>query len=93
MPIKQQLRSLFSPILNFFEAGSESYAYKPSHRTILIVMGCLFTALAGLVYSFIPWDKPGYLLPVVIFGVVGLLCLLIGFLGNDKAVAKIWGSR
>lgn len=93
MSFKQQLRSLFSPILDFFEAGSEDYAYKSSHRTILIVMGFIFSALAGLVFSFIPWDKPGYLLPVVVFGLVGLLCLLIGLLGNDKAVAKIWGSR
>ena len=56
-------------------------------------MGCLFTALAALVFSFIQWDNPGYLLPVVIFGGVGLLCLIIGLLGNDQAVAKIWGSR
>jgi len=34
----------------------------------------------------------GYLIPVVFFGGAGILCLLIGLLGNDRAVAKIWGS-
>jgi len=37
-------------------------------------------------------DDIGYLIPVVFFGGAGILCLLIGLLGNDRAVAKIWGS-
>lgn len=37
-------------------------------------------------------DGIGYLIPVVFFGATGILCLLIGLLGNDRAVAKIWGS-
>lgn len=56
-------------------------------------MGCLFSGLATLVFWFAQGEDPGYLLPVFIFGGGGLLSLLIGLVGNDRAVAKIWGSR
>ena len=90
--MKSLFRSIFSPILNIFESGNESYLYKKSHRVILIIMGLLFTGLASLVYILAEGEDIGYLLPVVVFGSVGLLSLLIGFIGEDKAVAKIWGS-
>lgn len=93
MTVKQKLRSLFSPILNIFESGSESFAYKSSHRTILIFMGSLFSGLSIMVLWLAQGEDPGYYLPVLIFGVVGLTCLLIGFIGTDRAVAKIWGSK
>jgi hypothetical protein len=91
--VKQQCRRLFSPILNKFESGSESYLYKASHRTILIVMGCLFCGLATAVFVLGRGEELTYLLPVLVFGGAGLLSVLIGWLGNDRAVAKIWGSR
>lgn len=91
--MKQILRRLFSPILNLFESGTDPYAYKPSHRSILLIMGGLFCGLAALVLYFAWGADLGYFLPVVIFGGVGLLSLLIGFLGTDRAVAKVWGSR
>ena len=91
--MKQKLRALFSPILNLFESGTEEYVYKPSHRTILIFFGCLFSGLALLVFFLARDQALGYLFPVVIFGGAGLLSLLIGFIGTDRAVAKIWGSR
>jgi len=90
--MKSLLRNIFSPVLNIFESGSEEYLYKPSHRTILIVMGVLFTGLASLVFILAAGKDIGYLLPVLVFGGAGLLSLLIGFLGNERAVAKIWGS-
>ena len=90
--MKSLFRSIFSPILNIFESGNEEYLYKKSHRVILIVMGLLFTGLASLVYVLAKGEDIGYLLPVVVFGGAGLLSLLIGFIGEDKAVAKIWGS-
>lgn len=50
-------------------------------------------ALAGLVYYLMPgWDS-GYWLPIVVFGGAGLLGLLVGAIGSDRAVAKIWGSH
>lgn len=91
--MKQLLRTILSPILNFLESGSEPYVYKPSHRKILIFMGSLFTGLAGVVLWLAQGQDPGYFLPVVIFGIGGLLSLGVGVFGNDRAVAKIWGSR
>lgn len=91
--MKKILRRLFSPILNLFESGTGPYAYKASHRTILLIMGGLFCGLAVLVLYFAQGADLGYFLPVLIFGGGGLLSLLIGFLGSDRAVAKVWGSR
>lgn len=91
--MKPYLRALFAPILNLFESGSEAYDYKPSHRIVLIVMGGLFTALGGIVLFYAQGQDIGYFLPVIIFGGVGIVSLIIGFLGNERAVAKIWGSR
>ena len=45
--MKNALRSLFAPVLNVFEKGTDEYVYKPSHRTILLVVGTLFAALAA----------------------------------------------
>ncbi len=91
--MKKLLRSLFSPVLNIFESASDAFVYKPSHRIILVVMGVLFCGLASLVLWFAQGQDPAYLLPVIIFGGTGLVSLVIGLLGTDQAVAKIWGSR
>lgn len=91
--MKKILRIIFSPILNVFESGDEPFAYKPSHRKILIFMGCLFSGLATAVFIFSPADDPGYLIPVFVFGGGGIISLLVGSIGTDRAVAKIWGSR
>ena len=76
-----------------FESGNEPFVYKPSHRLILVIMGCLFCSLATLVLWFAIGNDPAYYLPVVVFGGAGLLSLLIGVAGTDRAVATIWGSR
>jgi len=91
--MKERLRILFSPILNQFEKGTEPYSYKPLNRKILIIMGLLFSGLAAGVYYITPGNDIGYLLPVIVFSTVGLVCILIGMLGNDRAVSKIWGNR
>jgi len=91
--MKPLLRTIFSPILNLLESGTEPYIYKPSHRKILIIMGGMFTGLACVVLWLAQGQDPGYFLPVIIFGLGGLLSLMVGFLGSDRAVAKIWGSR
>ncbi len=90
--MKQKLRALFSPILNTLESGTDPYAYKASHRVILKVMGFLFLGLASLVLWFAQGQDPGYFLPVVIFGIMSFVSLLVGFLGTDRAVTKTWGS-
>ncbi|MBV1876194.1 MAG: hypothetical protein KUG79_01000 [Pseudomonadales bacterium] len=91
--MKLFFRRLFQPILRRFEAGDENYIYKSSHRSILIIMSLLFSLLASLVFFFNHAGVAGYYFPVLVFGGAGMLGLIIGCLGSNRAVAKIWGSR
>ncbi len=91
--MKSLLRKLFSPVLNPLERGETPYVYKPSHRVILIVMSSMFIGLATLVYWLMPDGNFDYLLPIIVFGGCGVLGMIIGCLGQDRAVARIWGSR
>ena len=92
--MKSLFRTLFSPILNIFESGSDDYAYKPLNRKILIVIGLLFGGLGSAV-AYLSFDKgePGFLIPVIVFFGISLVTLVVGVLGNERAVAKIWGNR
>jgi len=92
MSFKQTARYIFSPVLNIFESGTEEYHYKPSQRKILLVVGALFTGLSALVLWLALGEDPGYLIPVIIFGSAGLVSLIVGTFGNERGVAKIWGS-
>ncbi len=92
--MKQILRKIFAPVLTIFESGNEPYAIKPLSRKILIVISVLFSGLAGIVLYLMPEKADvAYFLPVVIFGGIALVGFIVGFLGTDRAVAKIWGSR
>ena len=91
MFIKKALRSLFWLALKALEAGNESYEHKPSHRVILVVMGFIFLLLGSLVLYFSQGEEIAYFIPVVVFGGVGILSTLVGFIGSDRAVSKIWG--
>ncbi len=92
--MKNIFRKIFSPILSYFEGGEEEYSYKQSHRIILIIVGLLFTILSvaaitvGFMFSLI-----GAVVPGVIFVAIAITCLVVAFLGNDRAVAKIWGNK
>jgi len=90
--MKKILRSIFSIVLNLFESGTGSFQYQKSHRVILIVIGFLFTGLASIIFYMAQGKDIGYFFPVLIFGSIGLLGFIIGFLGNDRAVATIWGN-
>ena len=92
--MKKRFRTLFSPILNIFESGDEPYVYKPLNRKILIVIGMLFLFLMSAV-AYLSFDKgePGYLIPVIVFFAISFVTLVVGLLGNDRAVSKIWGNR
>ncbi len=94
--MKTTLLKIFSPILNLFEApddGSE-YSYSPSHRKILMVMGFLFLGVASVgVFFAIQANAMAALFPVVLFGSIGLLCLIVAGLGSDRAVSKLWRNR
>lgn len=92
--MKAHLRKIFSPILNIFEAGDGEYRYKDSYRTILIAVGALFLLLAfvSLTAAFYT-AQAGAWLPFIVFFGAGCVCGIVGFLGSDRAVAKIWGNR
>lgn len=92
--MKDLLRKACMPLLSKFESGEGDYAYKPLNRKILLVMGVLFSLLGfGIAYLIISSGQFGYFLPALVFSCVGLVCIIIATLGNDRAVAKIWGSR
>lgn len=91
--MKLLLRKLFSPLLKIFESGHEPFAYKRSHRIILIIVGCLFSGLSAVIIYLAQGQDPTYYLPAIIFGGAGLTSLIIGSLGTERAVAQIWGSR
>lgn len=92
--MKDLMRKIFSPILQYFETGEGEYQYKPSHRTILIIIGCLFLFLASVatVVSIITAQFAG-IAPILIFFSVGIVCEVVGLLGSDRAVSRIWKSR
>ena len=92
--MKAHLKRVFSPILNMFETGDGEYKYKDSYRTILIVVGALFLLLSliSLAAGFYT-AQLGALLPFMVFFCVGAVCEIVGFLGSDRAVAKIWKNR
>ena len=88
------LRTLFKPIFNLFESGTEAYVYKASHRKILIVVGALFLVLSLISAAAAVYTRTiDGLFPCSIFFVAGFVCVLVGCVGSDRAVAKIWGSK
>lgn len=95
MAMKDQLRELCWPVLGIFEKGDGPYVYKPLNRKILVFVGVLFLFLSIAVTFTAAGAGAGYgfLLPVVVFGIAGLVCLIVGTLGSDRAVCRIWGNR
>lgn len=92
--MKELLQKIFAPILSPFESGDDNYAYRPSHRKILIVVGALFLVLSvGALAATLAASLYGGLIPVVVFLLVGLVCEVVGLLGSDKAVARMWKSK
>lgn len=92
--MKTFFRKLFMPLLKLFEQGEEPYHYKPMNRKILLAMGALFCLLAaGVVYASVVNNTFGYALPVIVFSGAGLVCFIVGALGSERAVAKIWGNK
>ncbi len=89
--MKAILRKLCSPVLGMFESGEGEFEYKPSYRTILIVLGllCLVIASASLVMTLMT-SEPAGVIPILLFLLTGLVCEIVGLLGTDRAVARIW---
>jgi len=94
--MKKTFRSIFSFILSPLEKGDQEFQIKPLSRIILNVIGVLFSALGSsvfVIYALVSLKGISYLIPGAIFLSVGIFCLIVGLLGNDRAVAKIWGGR
>lgn len=92
--MRDRFRTLFQPILRLLEGGEGEYRYRPAHRQILVVVGLLFIVLAAVAAYFSALaGEWGGLLPFVVFLLGGALCLLVALLGNDRAVARMWGNR
>lgn len=94
--MKQILLKAFSPILNKLETdeNDQEFVYSASHRKIMAVMGLLFLGVAtAALYFSIQINQLAGILPVVLFGGIGFICLIVAFLGSDKAVAKLWRNR
>jgi len=92
--MKNTLRKLFAPVLDYFETDDNEYAYKSSHRLILIVVGALFLVLAlfGAFIAVVAGQFGGFI-PTLVFFLVGAVCEIVGLLGTNQAVANIWKSR
>lgn len=92
--MKAQLRKLFAPVLKSFEEGEGPFPYQPMHRTILLVVSGLFLVLSGVsaYFSLSAGLTAGLLATVIFLGLSGT-CALIGYVGSDRAVARLWGNR
>ncbi|WP_111494046.1 hypothetical protein [Marinobacter bohaiensis] len=92
--MKDRVRALFSPLLNAMDNGQQPHNYRPSHRKILLVMGLLFFILsAGSVFFAVLAGSPAALIPILFFFGVSLVCAVVGWVGSDAAVARIWGNK
>ena len=92
--MKLFFRKLYSPILIFFESDRDEFSYRKSHRIILIVVGGLFLFLSSIsAFMAVGASQFGAFIPIVIFFMAGFVCIVVGSLGNDRAVATIWGSK
>ncbi|WP_414680263.1 hypothetical protein [Marinomonas sp. 2405UD66-6] len=92
--MRSVMRKLCAPILNMFESGEGEYDYKKSHRTILLVLGllCFVIATVSLVFTLKTGEFAG-IIPIAVFGITGIVCEIVGLLGSDQAVARIWKRR
>lgn len=92
--MKNALQRLCRPVLAWFEKGEPAASYRPSHRMILLAVAALFLLLFAVsLYLALSAGQLGALIPVVAFFVVSSVSLIVGTLGSDIAVARIWGLK
>ncbi|PCH59073.1 MAG: hypothetical protein COC19_07680 [SAR86 cluster bacterium] len=92
--MKKLLTKMFWPLLKLFETGKDTANYKKSHRVALNIVGALFSILslvsATAAYSI---GGIGSLIPVLVFFCAGIVAVVVGSLGSNAAVSKIWGTK
>lgn len=92
--MKPLLRTLFSPILTPFESWEGEYHYRKSGRLILKVVGVLFLVLSLIsLLASLAVGSLAAIIPIGVFLCGGVFCLVIGGLGSDRAVARVWGNK
>lgn len=92
--MKETLRNIFRPVLAMFEKGEPAVGYRPSHRKILLAVGSLFLVLFAVsLFIAITSAQLGAIVPVLVFGGVSAVSMVVGCLGSDVAVARIWGLK
>ena len=92
--MKSVLTKIFWPILALFESSESTAQYKKSHRTALKAVGGLFLLLSFIsAVAASVAGGVGALVPVVIFFCVGVVAIVVGTLGSDSAVSRIWSTR
>lgn len=92
--MKNIARKIFSPILNIFEKNNEEYIYQRHSRKIVLFIGAVFIFLAAALPIIMPQViQMGYWFVMLVFGLLGIVALIVGTLGSDKAIAKLLGSR
>ncbi len=82
------------PLLRIFETETQPANYKKSHRFALNCIGFIFLTLS-FVSALLGYSSKelGAIIPAVIFFGSGLSAVVVGLLGSDGAVAKVWGSK
>lgn len=83
------------PLLRLFETdAAEPANYKPSHRFALNFIGFVFLLLS-FVSALVGYSSGelGAIIPALIFFGAGLSAVVVGVLGSNGAVAKVWGSK
>lgn len=92
--MKDRLRHLFHPILKFFENDSDDFKLTSTNRKVALFISVTFVIIAFLL-PIIASTQPvtAYIFPVVVFGGIGFIGLVVGILGSDHAVAKLVGNR
>lgn len=92
--MKDTLTKLLWPILRIFESDEEATNYKKSHRVVLLIVGSLFLLLSlGSAISGFYSGGMEAVIPFIVFFSLGFVAVIIGGLGSNSAVVKIWGKR
>lgn len=92
--MKERLRSVFQPVLKYFENDSDEFQLTPTNRKVALFISGTFVILAILI-PVIGSSQPlsSFIFPVLVFGILGIIGLIVSLLGSDHAVAKLVGNR
>ncbi len=92
--MKKRLCQIFGPILRIFENDSDEFILTPTNRKVTLFIGVTFVIIAVLI-PIIGASQPvmAYIFPVIVFGSIGFVGVVVGSLGSDHAVAKLLGNR